>query len=130
MFTLNFVFLSFMDFSYSKDNKLKSKKLIEKLFSEGKSVTEFPLRLVYLSTEFPNKVGVSVSKKKFKRAVDRNRIKRLLRESYRHNKKMLIDNKISGYALMIIYIGKDLPDYKLVNDKTQKLFVKFLNKIT
>ena len=119
-----------MDFSYSKDNKLKSKKLIEKLFSEGKSVTEFPLRLVYLSTEFPNKVGVSVSKKNFKRAVDRNRIKRLLRESYRHNKKMLIDNKISGYALMIIYIGKDLPDYKLVSAKTQKLFVKFLNKIT
>jgi ribonuclease P protein component len=42
---------------------------------------------------------------------------------------MLIDNNISGYALMILYIGKDLPDYKLVSEKTQTLFSKFLNKI-
>lgn len=119
-----------MDFSYSKKDKLKSNKLIEKLFSEGKSISEFPLRLVYIKTELPNKVGVSVSKKNFKRAVDRNRIKRLLRESYRLNKKMLIDNNISGYALMILYIGKDLPDYKLVSEKTQLVFSKFLNKIS
>lgn len=119
-----------MDLSYSKKSKLKSNKLIEKLFSEGQSVSAFPLRLIYLRADVPNQVGVSASKKNFKRAVDRNRIKRLLREAYRHNKKMLIDNNISGYALMILYIGKDLPDYKLVSDKTQTLFSKFLNKIS
>jgi ribonuclease P protein component len=119
-----------MDLSYSKNNKLKSKKLIEKLFDEGQALSVFPLRLIYISTDAPNQVGVSVSKKNFRRAVDRNKIKRLLREAYRHNKKMLIDNNISGYALMILYIGKDLPDYKLVSEKTQTLFSKFLNKIS
>ncbi|MBT8395164.1 MAG: ribonuclease P protein component, partial [Bacteroidia bacterium] len=71
-------------------------------------------------------VGVSVSKKKFKRAVDRNRIKRLIRETNRLNKKMLIDNNVSGYAFMILYIGDDVPDYKLLNIKTKELFTKFL----
>ena len=119
-----------MDLSYSNKEKLKSKKLIEKLFSEGKAVSAFPLRLIYLKEGETNKVGVSVSKRNFKNAVDRNRVKRLLREAYRHNKKMLIDNNVEGYALMILYISKDLPDYDLVNDKTQVLFSKFLDKIS
>ena len=70
-----------MDTSYSKKEKLKSKKLIEKMFVEGRSISAFPLRLVYLETPFNDgvtiKTGVSVSKRHFKRAVDRNRIKRL-----------------------------------------------------
>ena len=119
-----------MDLSYSNKEKLKSKKLIEKLFSEGKAVSAFPLRLIYLKEGETNKIGVSVSKRNFKLAVDRNRVKRLLREAYRHNKKMLIDNNVEGYALMILYISKDLPDYDLVNDKTQVLFSKFLDKIS
>ena len=128
--SLIFVILLIMDLSFSKKNKLKSNTLIEKLFSEGQSVSAFPLKLIYLRADVPIQVGVSVGKKIFKRAVDRNRLKRLLREAYRHNKKMLIDNNVSGYALMILYIGKDLPDYKLVSDKTQALFTKFLNKIS
>ncbi len=117
-----------MDLSYSNKEKLKSKKLIEKLFTEGKTVSAFPLRLIYLKEGESNKVGVSVSKRIFKKAVHRNRVKRLLREAYRYNKKMLIDNNLDGYALMIIYIGKDLPDFDLVNSKTQSLFSKFLDK--
>ena len=119
-----------MDLSYSNKEKLKSKKLIEKLFAEGKAVSVFPLRLIYLKKGEINKVGVSVSKRNFKKAVDRNRIKRLLREAYRYNKNMLIDNNVDGYALMILYISKDIPDYDLVNSKTQVLFSKFLNKIS
>ena len=119
-----------MDLSYSNKEKLKSKKLIEKLFAEGRAVSVFPLRLIYLKEGETNNVGVSVSKRNFKKAVDRNRIKRLLREAYRHNKNMLIDNNVSGYALMILYISKDIPDYDLVNSKTQVLFSKFLNKIS
>jgi len=99
------------------------------LFTEGNTVSAFPLRLVYLEKGETNKVGVSVSKRNVKNAVDRNRIKRLLREAYRHNKKMLIDNNVNSYALMILYIGKDLPDYNLVDTKTKKLFSKFLDKI-
>ena len=119
-----------MDLSYSNKEKLKSKKLIEKLFTEGQAVSTFPLRLIYLKEGEANKVGVSVSKRNFKNAVDRNRIKRLLREVYRHNKNMLIDNNVDGYALMILYISKDLPDYDLVNSKTQALFSKFLGKVS
>lgn len=72
-----------MDQSFKKIEKLKSQKLIEKLFSEGKSIAVYPLRLVYLKTSFEDpvklKVGVSVSKRNFKKAVDRNRMKRLMR---------------------------------------------------
>ncbi len=119
-----------MDLSYSNKEKLKSKKLIEKLFTEGKAVSVFPLRLIYLKEGNINKVGVSVSKRNFKKAVDRNRVKRLLREAYRHNKNLLIDNNVEGYALMILYISKDLPDYDLVNSNTRALFSKFLDKIS
>ena len=119
-----------MDLSYSNKEKLKSKKLIEKLFAEGRAVSVFPLRLIYLKVGETNKVGVSVSKRNFKNAVDRNRIKRLLREAYRHNKNMLIDNNVDGYALMILYISKDIPNYDLVNSKTKALFSKFLDKIS
>ena len=63
-----------MPFTYSKDEKLKSKKLIETLFTEGKSVSKYPLRLVYYQVDFENnsniKISVSVSKKHFKNAVD------------------------------------------------------------
>ena len=119
-----------MDLSFSKKQKLKGQKLIEKLFTEGGSVSAFPLRLIYLQTGKSNQVGVSVSKRNFKNAVDRNRIKRLLREAYRHNKKMLIDNNVSGYAFMILYLSKDLPDYKMLNNKTQLLLEKFVGGLT
>jgi len=128
--TVIFVFLFKMDLSFSKKQKLKGQKLIDKLFAEGGSVSAFPLRLVYLHTGKSNQVGVSVSKKNFKNAVDRNRIKRLLREAYRCNKKMLIDNNLSGYAFMILYLGKDIPDYKLVNSKTKTLLAKFLDSLS
>ena len=130
MITVIFVFLLTMKLSFSNKQKLKSQKLIDEIFEEGKSVTVFPLKMVYLYTGNSNQVGVSVSKRIFKRAVDRNRIKRLMREAYRHNKNMLIDNNVSGYAFMILYLSKDLPDYKLVNSKTQALLTKFLDSLS
>jgi len=119
-----------MNFKYSKKDKLKSKKLIEKLFSEGKAVTLFPLRLVYLKTSFEDgsivKTGISVSKKLHKNAIDRNKIKRLLREVYRLNKPKYFNNSSTPYAFMILYIGKEKPTFDGVNTKTQLLFQKFL----
>lgn len=118
--------------SYPKSEKLKSKKLIERLFAEGQAVTVFPLRLVALDCQLEDgvllKVGVSVSKKRFNRAVDRNRIKRLLREAYRHNKSVLFNNIATQKALMILYIGSEIPDYKALESKMSLLFERFLDK--
>ena len=123
-----------MKASYSNREKLKSKKLIEQLFSEGKSVSAFPLRLMFIETSFDEdvrlKVGVSVSKKKFKKAVDRNKIKRLLREVYRLNKNVYFNNITTQYALMILYIGSDKPDFQSLELKMKLLFDLFLGKVS
>ena len=116
--------------TYNNSEKLKSEKAISQLFSEGESVSAYPLRLVYLKNETALKVGVSVSKRNFKKAVDRIRIKRLMREAYRLNKKQLIDNNITNYSFMILYINKEMPDFKLINTKMQALFSKFNDRIS
>lgn len=120
-----------MDFKFPKKEKLKSKKLIESLFTEGKAVSKYPFKLVYLKTEFTEEVkiqaGVSVPKRNFKRAVDRNRIKRLMRESYRLNKHLIFNNIEVSYAFMFLYLGKDIPkNYDEVNKSMMKLMQKFI----
>lgn len=121
-----------MRFKYSKKDKLKSKKLIEHLFNEGKSVTAYPLKLIYLKTEFDDdsllKTGVSVSKRLHKTAVARNRIKRILREAYRLNKPLYFNNSSTSYAFMILYLSKDGTTFEDVDNKMKLLFEKFLNK--
>ena len=123
-----------MSASYPKKEKLKSKKLIEQLFDVGQSVSAFPLRLVYLQTTFDDdiiaKTGVSVSKRNFKTAVDRNRIKRLLREVYRLNKAIYFNNITTQYAFMILYIGKDKPSITQVESSMNHLFKKFSSKVS
>ncbi|MBO6879298.1 ribonuclease P protein component [Winogradskyella sp.] len=121
-----------MRFQYSKKDKLKSKKLIEHLFNEGKSVTVYPLRLIYLKTDYEDgstlKTGVSVSKRLHKTAVTRNRIKRLLREAYRLNKPLYFNNSSTSYAFMILYLSKDGTTFDKLNDSIKLLFKKFLDK--
>lgn len=121
-----------MDQTFKKIEKLKSQKLIEKLFSEGKSFAAYPLRLVYLQTNFEDaskiKAGVSVSKRHFKKAVDRNRIKRLMREAYRLNKSKYLHNIPEQYAFMILYIGKTDIDYKTISKKMNTLMDMFLKE--
>jgi len=119
-----------MDFNYPKIEKLKSKKTIDSLFTEGKSVGKYPLRLVFIQEDFeddvPLKMGVSVSKKYFKKAVDRNYFKRVLRECYRLNKHILIDNLDQKYCLMFFYQTKEKLSYQEINEKTIQLFEKFV----
>ncbi len=121
-----------MKFSYSKVEKLKSRKVIESLFTEGQSVGVFPLRLFYI--ELPEtettitKTAVSVSKKNFRLAVHRNKIKRLLRETFRLNKHLILDNASKKYALLFLYVGKDMPDFDLLNKSIKKVMHKFIEQ--
>lgn len=121
-----------MNFKYSKKDKLKSKKLIEQLFSNGKAITVYPLKLIYLKTDFNDesliKTGVSVSKRLHKTAVARNRIKRLLREAYRLNKPHFFNNSNASYAFMILYLSKDGTTFDKLNNSMKLLFKKFINK--
>ena len=127
-----------MNFTYPKNEKLKSKITIDLLFSKGKSVSKYPLRLVYVESDYgiPEdstqklKMGVSVSKKYFKHAVDRNYFKRVLRETYRLNKYLLIDNLDQRYAFMFFYQTKDRLSYEEINTKTIQLFEKFALQIS
>ena len=118
-----------MDFSYPKEEKLKSKITIGLLFTEGKSVSKYPLRLVYCQekkeTTQQIKMGVSVSKKYFKRAVDRNYFKRVLRECYRLNQNLLKENLNKPYAMMFFYQTKEKLSYQEIEEKTIQLFQKF-----
>lgn len=119
--------------TYPKSEKLKRKNTIDLLFSEGKSVSKYPLRLVYVPVDLSEaesiKMGVSVSKKYFKKAVDRNYFKRLLRESYRHNKELLFWETEKKYAFMFFYQSKDRLDYAEINLKTIALFEKFRQQV-
>jgi ribonuclease P protein component len=121
-----------MNFTYPKNEKLKSKITIGLLFTDGKSVSKYPLRLVYhsgaLSDNQKLKMGVSVSKKNFKKAVDRNYYKRILRETYRLNKHILVDNLDKPHAFMLFYQTKDRLTYDEINTKTIQLFEKFVSQ--
>jgi ribonuclease P protein component len=103
-------------FTFNKQERLKSHKLIEQLFSNGKSFSVFPIKALYQFTALNSgtflQAGVAVSKKNFKKAVDRNRVKRLLREAYRLQKKDLqnqLQVKNKQLVIFFIYTGKDMP---------------------
>jgi len=116
-----------------KQERLKSKKLIEKLYAEGDSVKTFPLRMMYVQTahtsEFPCQVGVSVAKRNYKLAADRNRLKRLMRETYRLQKQIVYNNLDKPYVFMISYIGSEEIKYEDLYLKMEKLLTLFIDKV-
>ncbi len=98
-------------FSYGKTEKLKNKKDISLLFEKGKWQTVDHIRIIFLRREdfASNRIGVSVSKRNFKKATDRNRGKRLLREVYRLNKDKFAEAFGANCFAMLFWIGKELP---------------------
>jgi len=121
-----------MDQSYGQKEKLKAKKEIEQLFSEGKSLNKFPIRLIYKKTSVENdpkiKAAVSVSKRNFKKAVDRNYIKRLLREGFRKNKTLITTKTSDSFSFIFLYTDKKKPNSLLIESKIKDLLQKFIKK--
>ncbi len=111
-------------YTFSKFEKITSKKIIEKLFHQGKKIINPPLdtRFYKDSHEDINKILISVSKSKIKSAVKRNLLKRRIRESYRLNKNILNN---TGYSIAFVYISSELTSFKII----QNSLIKTLNKI-
>lgn len=112
-------------YSLSKSERLSSLKAIERLFQEGSSISKYPIRLVWMKMnqtedhDSPVQVMFSASKKKYPRAVDRNRIKRLLREGYRLYKPTLYSLLPADqtFHLALIYIGNEIQSMELIQKK-------------
>lgn len=121
------------NFSFHKDERLCSKKIIDKLFTEGKSIFVFPVKIVYLETAIPGNYPVqaafSVGKRNFKKAVHRNLIKRRMWEVYRLNKSNLYD-KIGEkqVAVFFIFTGKTIPEFRQIEASVIKGMKKLLSE--
>lgn len=121
-------------YAFHKEERLKSEKTIGQLFKIGASFGQYPLRLVYLALEekqdaYPVKVAFSVPKKKFPKAVQRNRLKRLMREAWRLNKNRLyreMKKQSGAYAFMILYTGKEEASFVEIEKNMRNIIRRFL----
>lgn len=122
-------------YTLSKEERLYAEKRIEALFAGSSSFIAYPLRVVYLTREKESEdelptvsILISVSKKRFKRAVKRNRVKRLIREAYRLNKKELIDfatQSGKSFDIAFLYLKSELPTYVEI----EKAILKTINTL-
>jgi ribonuclease P protein component len=125
-----------MNQSFGKEYKLCSKKLIETIFKEGKSVKAFPFTLLYLihenSRNVPYQLVISAPKKINRHAHDRNRIKRIVREAIRKNKFILEDFLTASnqqLAIFLVYTSKEEMTTEQLDKKTKKIFTQLTEKL-
>jgi len=119
-----------MDERFGKDYKLCSHSLIEEVFKQGKSVKSYPIKLIYLKTDKLTdskhfQIAISVPKRNFKSAVDRNYIKRMLREVIRKNKLLIepfLIQQEKKLALFLIFGDKEMPDLTFLDKRIKKAF--------
>jgi ribonuclease P protein component len=117
---------------FKKEERLNSKKLIDLLFSKGYQINIPPLKIFWYPTTtnavYPAQAAVAVSRNRYPKATDRNRIKRLLRECYRKTKPGIYNfllEKGKPCVFMIIYTGRNLPRYSYLKAKFDKFFEQF-----
>lgn len=119
------------DFSFSRQERLKSRTLLARLFKEGQSFVAYPLRVVWLELPAheafgPVQVVISVPKRNFKTAVARNLLKRRIREAYRLHKHELYE-KLAGRrcALLLMYVGKEELPFSEIESGVGKMIRKW-----
>jgi ribonuclease P protein component len=120
---------------FKKSERLKSRKTIGNLFTEGNSIYHYPFRMVWLESGseelYPARIAVSVPARRIRKAVMRNRVRRLIKESYRESKEILYDAlEIKGLKidLMIIYISGTVYEHDFINLKLRELIQKFIQE--
>ena len=113
-----------MQETFRKDERLCSKKQITKLFEEGRVIHQYPFRITYLfsqlSTEEPAQLMIAVPRHLFRKAVHRNKIKRLVREAYRKNKHLLylpLKEQKRQVMFCLSYTSKEILPYHLIREK-------------
>ncbi|KAA6301192.1 MAG: Ribonuclease P protein component [Candidatus Ordinivivax streblomastigis] len=121
---------------FSKAERISIQREIDRLFNEGSAFTVYPLRVFYLETKPLSGVSasilISVPKKRFKRAVQRNRIKRLVRETYRKNKHSLLaslQTQDTGLLLAFVYVSNHLCSYSEMETAIKKSLQILLKKL-
>jgi ribonuclease P protein component len=123
-------------FTFHKEERLCSQKIIGELFTSGESFLAYPLKVVFLKTNLevscPVQAAFTVSKRNFKRAVKRNLLKRRMREAYRLNKASLYDELAARnlqIVVMFVYVGKDVIEYPAIEKGMISAFKKLLGKV-
>lgn len=127
-----------MQATFKKEERLKSRKVIQAMFNrEGASFSQYPLRLIWMPmeerrSEYPVQFALSVPKRRFKKAVTRNRLRRQIREAYRLQKAKIyaaLDDQDVQYAFMIIYTGQEMLPYAQIEKAMQHSIRRFLKKV-
>lgn len=127
-----------MDASFSKLERLNGKKNIEGLFQNGRATKLYPFVLLWEIADhpqqFPARLAISVPKRRVRHAVNRNRLKRLIRECYRNQKSILYEflkTQDQQLVMLLIFVGKaEETDHKLVNKKISGLLSRLMNEIS
>ncbi len=118
-------------FTLQKKERIKSRKLIEELFSKGNSFICHPFRVVYIATAEGLQMGAGVSARNFKKAADRNRIKRLTKETYRLKKIPLqqhLQAQQKGLAVFFTFIQKEMPGFTTIAAGMDKALKKLIDQ--
>ncbi len=122
--------------TFKKLERLSSKKLIDTIFESGRSFTIQPFNVKWvecpLNTTFPAQIAFAVPKKKFRKAVDRNKLKRRSREAYRKVKQNLyrfLKEQNKSVAIVLVYIAKEELSYTVIEDKINKVIDRLVKNI-